>query len=150
MHPLNQIPSQRKKYDISAGFSSFFGRGKVLGLPMPVGDTPILKSSNHNKLDTSGDTSTQTTITATVAARIIRIFPNGLMELQGYREIMVNGEKQIIHVHGLVRARDIDADNSITSNQLADAKIYVYGEGVLSNKQRQGWMGKLIDKIWPF
>ncbi len=139
-----------KKYNISAGVSSFFGKKKVLGLPMPVGNTPILGATNNNKLDTSGETSRETTITATVAARIIRIFPNGLMELQGVREIMVNGEKQIITVQGLIRARDIGPDNSITSNQLADAKIYVYGAGVLSDKQKQGWMGKLVDKLWPF
>ncbi len=139
-----------KKYHISAGFSSFFGRGKVLGLPMPVGDIPILKSSNENKLDASGDTTRKTTVEATIAARIIRIFPNGLMELQGYREVLVNGEKQIINVQGLIRARDIGPDNTITSDQLADAKIYVYGDGVLSDKQKQSWMDKLVDKLWPF
>ncbi|GAB6162634.1 flagellar basal body L-ring protein FlgH [Desulfothermus naphthae] len=139
-----------KKYHINAGFSSFLGQSKFMGLPNSVGNVPLLKAVNNNKLDTSGEITRKTTVTATVAARIIRVFPNGLMELQGVREIMVNGEKQIIQVHGLIRARDIGPDNSITSNQLADAKIYVYGEGVLSDKQKQGWMGKLVDKIWPF
>jgi flagellar L-ring protein precursor FlgH len=117
---------------------------------MPVGGTPVLNSSNESKLDTSGKTTRKTTVEATVAARIVRIFPNGLMELQGYREILVNGEKQIINVRGLIRARDIGPDNTITSDQLADAKIYVYGKGVLSEKQKQGWMGRLVDTIWPF
>jgi flagellar L-ring protein precursor FlgH len=139
-----------KNYNISAGFSSFFGGSKVFGLPMPVGGTPVLNSSNESKLDTSGKTTRKTTVEATVAARIVRIFPNGLMELQGYREILVNGEKQIINVRGLIRARDIGPDNTITSDQLADAKIYVYGKGVLSEKQKQGWMGRLVDTIWPF
>lgn len=140
-----------KKYNISAGFDNFLGKNRVLGLPiLPVGSTPLIKASNENKLDTSGDTSRKTTVQATVAARIIRVFPNGLMELQGYREILVNGEKQIILVKGLIRARDIGPENTITSDQLADAKIYVYGDGVLSDKQKQGWMGKLVDKVWPF
>ncbi len=140
-----------RKYNISAGFDNFLGKDRVFGLPiLPVGSSPIIKASNHNKLDTSGDTSRKTTVQATVAARIIRVFPNGLMELQGYREILVNGEKQIIFVKGLIRARDIGPENTITSDQLADAKIYVYGDGVLSNKQKEGWMEKLVDKVWPF
>ncbi len=139
-----------KKNNASLGFGAFFGANRVLGLPMPVGDNPILKASHESKLDTSGETLRETQVKATVAARIVRVFPNGLMELQGYREILVNGENQIISIQGLIRARDIGPDNSITSDQLADAKIYVYGKGVLSEKQKQGWMGKLVDKLWPF
>ncbi len=139
-----------KKNNASLGFGAFFGAKNVLGLPMPVGSSPVLKASHESKLDTSGETSRKTQVKATVAARIVRVFPNGLMELQGYREILVNGENQVISIQGLIRARDIGPDNSITSDQLADAKIYVYGKGVLSEKQKQGWMGKLVDKLWPF
>ena len=72
------------------------------------------------------------------------------MEVVGARETRVNGETQIVVVQGVVRARDIDADNTILSTSMAEARIELYGEGVLAEKQRQGWLGRILDNVWPF
>ena len=53
-------------------------------------------------------------------------------------------------VRGLVRQRDIAANNTVNSSSLAEAQIEVYGEGVLADKQRPGWMTRILDHIWPF
>ena len=86
----------------------------------------------------------------TVAARVSRVMGSGLMEVVGARETRVNGETQIVVVQGVVRARDIDADNTILSTSMAEARIELYGEGVLAEKQRQGWLGRILDNVWPF
>jgi len=33
---------------------------------------------------------------------------------------------------------------------VADAKIEYYGNGVVSEKQRPGWLARLLDYVWPF
>jgi flagellar L-ring protein precursor FlgH len=53
-------------------------------------------------------------------------------------------------VRGMARAKDVDADNTILSTQLADASIEYYGSGVLADKQKPGWFTRLMDNIWPF
>jgi flagellar L-ring protein precursor FlgH len=38
----------------------------------------------------------------------------------------------------------------VESTQLADSKVEYYGKGVLADKQRPGWLTRLLDNIWPF
>ena len=53
-------------------------------------------------------------------------------------------------VRGTIRSRDVDTDNTILSNQIADASIEYYGRGVLADKQKPGWFTRLMDNVWPF
>jgi flagellar L-ring protein precursor FlgH len=53
-------------------------------------------------------------------------------------------------VTGVVRPEDIAPDNSISSDLLADARLVYSGRGVLSDKQRPGLLGRVIDLVWPF
>jgi len=41
------------------------------------------------------------------------------------------------------------ADYSEEEN-LADARIEFYGEGVVAEKQKPGWLTRILDNIWPF
>ncbi len=132
------------------GVNSFFGQDQFMGLPGEIGDTPLVKAGSTNEFEGEGETSLQTQVTATVAARVVRVLPNGLMQVRGVREVRVNGENQIIAVSGLIRARDIGPENAISSNQLADAKIEYYGQGILADTQRPGWMTRMLNNVWPF
>jgi flagellar L-ring protein precursor FlgH len=89
-------------------------------------------------------------LTAIVATRVIRMLPGKVMQVEGARQIRINDETQILVVRGLVRQRDINSTNTVSSSALADARIEVYGQGSLSDKQRAGWMSRFIDNVWPF
>lgn len=109
-----------------------------------------VESNNTNDFEGTGETTQESTFTATVSARVVRMLPGRVMQVEGARRIRVNNETQILIVRGLVRQRDIAADNSVDSNSLAEAQIEVYGEGVLADKQRPGWMTRILDNVWPF
>ncbi len=97
-----------------------------------------------------GTTNRNENMTAKMSARIIQVLPNGNLVLRGSQEIMVNNEKQYITVQGVVRPVDIAADNSVLSTYMADARIDYTGEGDLSRKQREGWLSRFLDVVWPF
>jgi flagellar L-ring protein precursor FlgH len=63
---------------------------------------------------------------------------------------MVNHEDQIIILEGTVRPRDISPDNVISSALIADARITYSGKGVVSDRQRPGWLLNALDYVWPF
>ena len=63
---------------------------------------------------------------------------------------VINNERQYITVTGVVRPEDIAPDNSVSSDLLADARLVYSGRGVLSDKQRPGLLGRVIDFVWPF
>lgn len=98
----------------------------------------------------SGSTNRNENMTAKMSARIIQVLPNGNMVIRGSQEIMVNNEKQYITIQGVVRAADIDSNNTVLSTYIADARIDYTGKGDLTRKQREGWLSRFFDVVWPF
>ena len=140
-----------KENTMDLGVSAFLGRDKLPLIPgAEVGATSMINTSSNTDFQSDGETKRESSIMTTVAGRVTRVLGGGLLEVAGARETRVNGETQIVLVQGVARDRDIDADNSIRSTSLADARIELYGEGVLADKQRPGWLGRMIENVWPF
>jgi len=76
--------------------------------------------------------------------------PGGNLHVKGQQNIVVNGDKQKLIVEGRVRQQDVAADNTVLSSRLSDAKISYTGDGVLSQKQRQGLLTRLLDWLRIF
>jgi flagellar L-ring protein precursor FlgH len=70
--------------------------------------------------------------------------------VEGARRIRVNNETQFLVVRGLIRQRDISSGNTIPSTSLAEAQIEIYGQGVLADKQKPGWLSRILDNVFPF
>lgn len=140
-----------RESDVSGGISSLFGFSKigVGGFSVPLG-SDMLGISSQNDFTGDGTTSRDNTISASLAARVINVLSNGNLEIEAVREIKVNSETQFMVVSGIIRTRDISASNTISSTQIANAKIELYGEGVLSAKQKPGWLVRFLDFISPF
>lgn len=124
---------------------------------MKVDNTPVLNDlskgiSGQGKSDFkgSGDTSREGTLSATITAKVVEVLPNSNMVVESRKEVVVNNEKEIIVLRGIVRPQDISANNTVYSQYVADAQIYLVGDGVLDDKQAQGWLVRLMDKVWPF
>ncbi|EPR41703.1 Flagellar L-ring protein [Desulfovibrio sp. X2] len=162
---VNDVSKGEHKADTTASrqstmnfqVNSFLGHSKLpygvptLGLGTPVNPSvAAIDTSSTNDHTATGDTKRESHLSASVAARVVQVLPNGLMQIEGARELRINDETQILVVKGLVRPQDIDADNSIGTDKLADATIEYYGEGVLADKQKPGWLARILDNVWPF
>ena len=88
--------------------------------------------------------------TATVTARIIKVLKNGNYFIAGSREVMIDGEKNIIRVAGVIRPSDIDSTNTIDSKYISDAKIEYKTEGEIKRTTDKNWFSKLLDTISPY
>ena len=115
-----------------------------------VGAEPALSTSTVSSHEATGETKRENYITATLGVRVVQVMPNGIMQVQGAREIKVNNETQYMVVSGLIRQRDIGTDNSVLSTQMADSRVDYYGKGVLADKQSSGWLTRFLDLVWPF
>ena len=89
-------------------------------------------------------------ITASIGARVIEVLPNGNLVINGRREMRVNNEAQFITVAGIIRPEDIGPDNRVKSTYMADSRITYSGRGVIADKQKPGWLSRILDQIWPF
>lgn len=141
------------------GVGAAFGRTKVSMFPYvpvptlsgPVGQgNLVLETTSTSGLNATGETKRENTVTSSLAARVTRVLPGGVLQIEGSRQTRVNEETQYMVVTGTIRSKDVAADNSIMSTQIADANIQYYGKGVLADKQKPGWFTRLMDNIWPF
>jgi flagellar L-ring protein precursor FlgH len=131
-NPAN-IPAIGNVFD-SAGFNNAMG----------------IDASYESAFSGRGTTARTETMTARMSARVIQVLPDGNLVIRGSQEILVNNEKQYITVQGVVRPSDIDADNTVLSTYMADSRIDYSGRGDISRKQREGWLSRFLDVVWPF
>ncbi len=72
------------------------------------------------------------------------------MFISGSREILIDDQKQIVEVSGVIRPYDIDQTNRVNSSQMSDAKILYKTQGDVDRATKQGWGTKIIQAAWPF
>ena len=148
--------SSNKKSSNNYEVANMFNRGHAGFIPfMPIGPqpsvgVPILDTDSASGINSTGKTKRENYVTTSLATRVLRVLPGGLMEIEGAREIRVNEETEYMVVRGMIRSKDVSADNSVLSTQIADASIEYYGKGVLADKQKPGWFSRLMDNVWPF
>jgi flagellar L-ring protein precursor FlgH len=109
-----------------------------------------IKGSGSTAFKGEGDTARSGTFTATLSGKVIQVLPNGNLLLESRKEVVINNDKEIMVLRGLIRPEDITTSNTVNSSQVADAQIYLVGDGVLDDKQSQGWLVRVLDKVWPF
>jgi len=134
---------------ISAGIPKLLGL-ETTGIKNWADLSELLSASFGSKFDGSGSTSRQETLQATISAKVVDVIPNGNLLIEGRRNVRVNNEDQIIVLTGTVRGRDVSADNTVSSALIADAKIAYSGKGIISDRQKPGWLLNALDKVWPF
>ncbi|MBV5321429.1 MAG: flagellar basal body L-ring protein FlgH [Sulfuricurvum sp.] len=98
----------------------------------------------------SGSATKNASFTTTVSARIVKVMSNGNYFITGRREIMVDDQKQIMQLSGVIRPYDIDQNNQINSAKVSDAKILYANEGDVDRSTQQGWASKMVGAVWPF
>ncbi|MDY6821782.1 MAG: flagellar basal body L-ring protein FlgH [Deferribacterota bacterium] len=124
------------------GISNFLGMGEPFN--------PSVNAQTTNDFQGDGSKQKADQVQATVAARIVNILPSGNLVIEGGREIVVDQEKQYISIRGVIRQKDINAQNVVPSTAIADAQILYTGKGMLSDVNKKGWLAHVIDWAWPF
>jgi len=107
-------------------------------------------ASFKNSLNGQGQTTRSSQLTTYMTAQVIQVLPNGRLVIKGSRQVRVNNENQIMNVRGVIRIEDIDTTNTVLSTSIAEAKIELTGEGIVSDKQTAGWFSRILDWVWPF
>lgn len=110
----------------------------------------LLGANTSSQFQGSGATTRKENLTATMSAKIMEVLPNGNFLIEGRRNVKVNNEDQVIVLEGTVRPRDISPENAVSSALIADARITYTGNGVISDRQRPGWLLNFLDFVWPF
>jgi len=125
--------------------SSFNGE---LGSFADVGDFE-LEASSSNQLKGKADYKDERSFTDSVTVVVVDVMPNGNLVILGNRSRDIAGDKQLIEVSGIVRPSDVEFDNTVASERVADFRIVTKNSGIAEPYTRQGWLARLLDVLWP-
>ncbi|MCE2883915.1 MAG: flagellar basal body L-ring protein FlgH [Planctomycetaceae bacterium] len=144
-----------KDYEMSAAVDAWISMdptafGDGFFTPIDSGDLPEIGVAGEKSFKGKGSYARSDDFTARVTAEIVEVRPNGLLVLEARREIVNDGESQIITLSGICRPEDIDANNQVISQRVADAVVKKITTGELRNTAEKGVLAKLIDTIFAF
>jgi flagellar L-ring protein FlgH len=97
----------------------------------------------------SGGINRSESIRLSVAAVVDQVLPNGNLVIRGSQEVRVNAELRVLTIAGLVRPSDINPDNTISYERIAEARISYGGRGRISEVQQPVYGQEFLDKVLP-
>ncbi|WP_285602810.1 flagellar basal body L-ring protein FlgH [Helicobacter sp. NHP22-001] len=110
----------------------------------------LTQSATNNTFKGGGAQKKSEDLKLTLTARIVKVLENGNYFIYGSREVLVDGEKQVIKISGVIRPFDIARDNTIQSKYIADAKISYTNLGALSASNKKKVGGDVLDSSFPY
>jgi flagellar L-ring protein FlgH len=137
----------------SMGISSLFGLpqnfdNNILADGATLGSA--VSTDSTSTFSGNGSVSRNEKLTLRIAATIVRVLPNGVLQIDGSQEVRVNFEVRELTVGGFVRPADISRKNEITYDKIASARISYGGRGQISQVQQPRYGQQIADIILPF
>jgi flagellar L-ring protein precursor FlgH len=125
----------------------------VAGRPVTVNGTEVLVGGlgSETAFDGKGDSKQSNSLVGDITVAVVKRLSNGNLFVRGQKWIAINQGKELIRIQGVVRPIDIEPDNSIPSNKVANAMISYGGKGALANANAPGLLARFFNSPWmPF
>jgi flagellar L-ring protein precursor FlgH len=118
-------------------FSASSGVSGLMGTPGPTsGLQNIFSPSSSRSLNGQTQTSSDSSLTTSLAGRVVDVLPNGFLVIEAAREIEMNNQHQTLIVRGVVRPGDVTAGNTVPSTAISNLEVELKGRGVISDGVR--------------
>jgi flagellar L-ring protein FlgH len=132
------------------GVPSLFGLTSKLKILEAATGQDLVSTNSNNANAGTGKISRAEVVTLRLAGVVTQVLPNGNLVIAARQEMRVNSELRVLLVSGIVRPQDIGADNTITHDRLAEARISYGGKGQLTDLQTPRYGQQLMDILLPF
>ncbi|MEO0031148.1 MAG: hypothetical protein RIS94_906, partial [Pseudomonadota bacterium] len=118
--------------------------------PLSFLNPNALNPSGASSFNGQGNASQTSSLGGEVSVTIAEVRTNGTALVKGEKRLLLSQGQEWVQFSGIVRLGDIDADNRITSNRVADARVEYAGNGSITRASREGWLAKFFGAINPF
>jgi flagellar L-ring protein precursor FlgH len=119
-----------RSFSASSGINGLPGKLKTSGI------ATLFSPTSAQALTGKGQATTTTALTTTLTGRVVALLPSGTLVIEAERSVMMDQQSEIVVLRGLVRPGDMDATNTVTSNQVGNLEVEVKGKGVVSESTR--------------
>jgi flagellar L-ring protein FlgH len=122
---------------------------------LPIGgslgaNTISATGSSSNTFDGKGSTNSTNAFTGTITVTVVDTLPNGNLIVSGEKQIGNNRQVETVRFSGVVNPVNIVNGNTVSSTQVADARIELRGQGQVDEAQVMGWLGRFFLTFLPF
>ena len=104
--------------------------------------------NNERDFKTRADADQSNSLAGSITVSVTEVLPNGVLRIRGEKWLSLTNGEEYIRLTGLVRPRDIQPDNSVASNRIADARIAYGGTGDFDQANQMGWLARFFNSEW--
>lgn len=122
--------SSNRSFSASSGITALPGHLKTSGV------ASLFSPSSAQALSGKAQATSQTSLSTILTGRVVAVLPSGTLVVEAERQITMNNQHETVILRGLVRPGDLDAANTVTSNNVGDLEVEVKGKGIISEGTR--------------
>lgn len=154
-------------YNRSGSSNIAIGTPNILGykmrtpfaIPLPGGNNNISDATNLDtsftassatKSDNKSSNSNTNAFSGSIAVTVIEVLPNGNLMVSGEKQIAVNNNTEFIRLSGVVNPININGANTVSSTQIADARIETKEKQSVDTSQILSMMSRFFVALLPF
>ncbi|OVZ58030.1 hypothetical protein CDO44_16825 [Pigmentiphaga sp. NML080357] len=109
-----------------------------------------VEGESDNRFNARGETGASNILSGTVTVTVVEVLANGNLRVSGEKQIGTNRETERVRFSGVVNPAHIVGGNSVSSTQVADARIEYRGQGAIDEAQTVGWLSRFFFSFLPF
>jgi flagellar L-ring protein precursor FlgH len=109
-----------------------------------------LETSSSSKSDGKGQAAADNLFTGTISVTVIEVLSNGNLVVSGEKQVGIGRNMEILRFSGIVNPSTILNGNTVSSTQVADARLETRGRGAIDQAQTTGWLARFFMNYWPF
>jgi flagellar L-ring protein precursor FlgH len=121
----------------------------IAGLPLKSFQGATLSANSDTAFKGAGENTSSNNFTGTLTVTVIEVLPNGNLLVSGEKQIGLKEGEEFVRFSGVVNPITITASNTVTSTQVADARIEYKSNGFLDSAQVMGWLGRFFLTFLP-
>jgi flagellar L-ring protein FlgH len=122
--------SSTRNLSASSGISSLPAQLKTANV------ASLFSPSSAYSLAGKGQAATTSSLTTSLAGRVVAVLASGALVIEAERELTMNNERQTVLLRGLVRPGDVASNGAVASNAIANLELELKGKGVISEGNR--------------
>jgi flagellar L-ring protein FlgH len=122
--------STNRSFSASSGINALPGHINTSGI------ANLFSPTSAQALSGKAQATSQTALSTILTGRVAAVLPTGTLVIEAERQITMSNEHETVILRGLVRPGDLDATNTVASNNVGDLEIEVKGKGVVSEGTR--------------
>lgn len=119
-----------RTFSASSGITALGGHIKTSGV------ASLFSPTSTQALTGKAQATSTTALSTTLTGRVVAVLPSGTLVVEAERQIVMNDQREIVILRGMVRTGDLDATNTVTSNQVGNLEVEVKGKGIISEGVR--------------